>query len=276
MTNIQAGSIIAVLMISVIFCGADALGQEVTAKRSTLEVIRRASLENFALEVELERPAHGFMPGQGRTTRLLRLTVGKDVTAMVWNATQLPPPKYFPPGGGYSGGDFDSDGNLIMPISFTGASLRDPMVNEEYSESIAFHVAPDGSVTQSGPSPFLVRHDPSSMKTESLGLMDRILWALGRPWDGFGGVISEEEEANGNRSLRTTTGGWSVMAAPGFERTCDLLIAPGDGFLIRHADFGRGRRSRPPVQSWCWSGPENQPGAVREWESLGSHRRTGG
>jgi len=188
------------------------------------------------LEVEVNRPANGELPGQGNATSMMRFTVGKAVRASVWTAPQLPAPKYFPPEtGGYRAFDYDAEGNLIVAMWSEGATLRDESVNEEYSECLGFRVAPDGTSTRPNATPFLFRHPPSASNTESLGLLRRILWALGRPWaDGLGEVTSEDLDAHGTCRLRAA-GWWAGTFAPG---VCDLLIEPGNAHLVRQASFG--------------------------------------
>jgi hypothetical protein len=209
-------------------------------------------MESFSLKIEVERPAKAFMPGQGRTTRLLRATVGRDVTAMVWKVIQLPPPIYYPPDTeGYQGVDFDSDGNLIVTIASEGASIRDTEINEEYQDETMFLVAANGSATQTGPHAFLMRHHPSAKNTESLGVLGRVLWALGRPWgDGLGDTVSDKALPNGLRKVRTTTDGWSFKYVAKFRSECELIVAPGDGFLVRHADLGSDAKCHSEGTRW--------------------------
>ena len=40
------------------------------------------------------------------------------------------------------------------------------------------------------------------------------------------------------------------MSAPGFETPCELVVASSDGFLVRHADFGRGVKSQAEGTRW--------------------------
>jgi hypothetical protein len=197
--------------------------------------VRQASPETFTIEVEVDQPVHSFLPGQGRSTRVIRFAVGKDVTASVWKTTQLPDPNFFPPGtGGYQGGDYDVDGNLIIWMWSEGATLRDQTVNEEYSEFLGFRVAQDGTSKPPSSTSFLARYRPSTSNAETR-LLCRIFWALGRPWaDGLGDTLSEEFNADGTCRVRTA-GWWAGTSGSG---VCELLIEPANRYLVRRASFG--------------------------------------
>ncbi len=219
------------------FLSIDGLAQEPPKETSALAHVRRASPGTFTLEVEVDRPAHHFLRGQGLATRTMRITVGGDVTAMVWKVTKLPDPKYLPPdAAGHQEFDYDADGNLIVPIWVEGAALRDAFTNEEYSESIGFRVAPDGTAKEmQSPGVLLIRHRASESNTEGLGLLRRVFWALGRPWaDGLGEMMSEDLDADGSCRLRTA-GWWVGNSGSG---VCELLIEPPNGHLVRRASFG--------------------------------------
>ena len=90
MLGTRSPCMIAVLIVCVVAWSTDGFGQEPAEGRSTLAHVREASPETFTIEVEVDQPVHVFLPGQGRSTRVMRFTVGKDLTAIVWNASQLP------------------------------------------------------------------------------------------------------------------------------------------------------------------------------------------
>ncbi len=227
-----------VVNVSCILLGAScAFAEEPLKENSTLSQVRRVMPESFTLDVEIDLPVVLLMPGQGQTTRTMRVTVGEDVTAIVWKALQLPVPKYYPPDtGGYQGGDYDADGNLIVHMWSEGATLRDQGVNEEYSESMGFRAAPDGTVAGKTSGASLSRLRPSASNTISLNLLRRILWALGRPWpDSFGREILGDLSADQPKRLRAA-GSWSPGS--GFGAVCELVIEPSNGYLVRQASFG--------------------------------------
>jgi len=218
-------------------CSGPAFGDELTREKSALAQVQQGSPEAFTLAVEVDRPISVFLPGQDRTTRVMRVTVGQDVTAIVWKASKLPDhPKFYPPhAAGYEGGDYDAQGNLMVSMASEGATFRDDTTNEEYSETIAFRVAPDGTTHQLSSVPTLCQRQVSDLNTESMNLLRRVLWALGRPWThGLSRDSSEGANANGTRRVRST-GGW---AATQDESVADLLVEPGQGGLVRQASFG--------------------------------------
>lgn len=229
---------IAALMICVVSWVTDGFGQDPSKPqpKTTLAQVREASLDSFTLAVEVDLPVHLFIPGQGRATRVMRVSVGKDVLAIVWKASQLPVPKYYPPDThGYQGGDYDVDGNLIVPMWSEGASFRDQSVHEEYSEGTGSYVAPDGAAKPLNSGALLSRRRPSDSNTVSLNLLRRVLWALGRPWpDSLGDGMSLELNADGTQRLRTA-GSWAPTSGSGVS---ELLIEPSNGHLVRQASFG--------------------------------------
>jgi hypothetical protein len=166
----------------------------------------------------------------------MHVTVDTDVTAMIWKASHLPDAKYYPPHTpGYQQLDYDAEGNLVVSMWSEGATIRDQRIHEEYSESTGSRVASDGAIVGKTSGAFLSRRRPSDSNTVSLGLLRRILWALGRPWvDGLGDPMSEDLDADGNKRLRAS-GWWVGTSASGL---CDLLIEPGNGHLVRQGSFG--------------------------------------
>lgn len=236
MLGTRSPRMIAVLVVCVAARSTDGIGQEPTGERAILGHVRQASLETFTMEVEVDQPVHIFLPGQGRSTRVMRFSVGKDLTAIVWRASKLPDPKYFPPNTpGYQQIDYDADGNLIVPMGSEGATLRDQSLIEEYSEHAGFRVSLDGMSKRLKSGAFLVRRRPSDSNTVSLGLLRRILWALGRPWvDGLGRVTSEDADPDGTQHVRAA-GWWVGTSGSG---VCELVIEPANGHLVRQASFG--------------------------------------
>ncbi len=216
---------------------ARAIGQEPTEAQSTLAHLHRKSLSTYTLEVEVNLPVNLMMSGQGRATHVMRITVGNDATAIVWKASDLPPPTYYPPDTGKSHAmDYDAKGNLKLAMWSQGAALRSQAIHVEYSESIGLLVAPDGAVLRRTDGGMLNRRNPADSNTVNLNLLRRILWALGRPpTDGIGDLRSGDVKANGTHQLRTD-GWWS----PGYGAgaICELWIDPGNGYLVRQASFG--------------------------------------
>jgi len=98
------------------------LAKERAAAQPALTQVRRATPDVFTLEVEVERPIFVRRGGQGNTALIVRITADKDVTAVVWKASKLPDPKYYPRDtNGYEGVDYDADGNLILWMGSEGA-----------------------------------------------------------------------------------------------------------------------------------------------------------
>lgn len=226
---------IAVLIVCVVAWSTDGSGQEPAEGRSALREVRRSSADVFTLEVEVDRPAS--LPGQGIATWVMRFTVDKDVTAVVWKASLLPDPKYYSPDtNGYQPVDYDAEGNLIVSMWSEGAMTHDQTICEGYRESTGFRVAPDGRTKRRlNSGALLVRRPPSNCNMETLGLLQRILWALGRPWtDSLGEVASEDADPDGTRRVRAV-GWWIGTSGSG---VCELLIDPSNGYLVRRASFG--------------------------------------
>ncbi len=187
--------------------------------------------------------------GQGSTTRILRVTVGKDVTAMAWRASRLPPPKYFPPNTpSYQPIDYDDEGNLILWMPSEGATVRDVRIHEEYSSGTSYRVAPDGRVVHmrenSGVS--LYRYSPTYSNTNGLARLRAIRLALGRPpGDGFGELEAESANPNGTSEIRAV-GQYSPYSAVG---VWNLVVDPANGHLVRSGSFGP-RGGQPRLQFW--------------------------
>ncbi len=231
-------------------CSGPAFGDELTREKSALAQVQQGSPEALTLAVEVDRPISVFLPGQDRTTRVMRVTVGQDVTAIVWKASKLPDhPKFYPPhAAGYEGGDYDAQGNLLLSMPSEGATLCDHISSEEYSETLAFRVAQDGTAQAMASVPSLSRRRAADLNTVNLNLLRRILWALGRPRaEGLGEVVVEEGTPDGTKRVRAT-GWWSGAFAPG---VCELVIEHTNGYLVREAKFLRAEGESPAAECRC-------------------------
>ncbi|MEK6675642.1 MAG: hypothetical protein AABZ47_08315 [Planctomycetota bacterium] len=237
----------AILVLLVLSCGllaTSAIGGEQPETASVVTTLQRGIPEAFTLEVELNLPVHFFLPGQGNITKVTRITVGKDVMAIVWKASKLPPAKYYPPNtGGYQGGDFDANGKLMVAMWSEGATIRDQRVHEEYLEGGGFSVGPDQEpVPTGGVAVHLSRFPPSHENTVIMNTLRGIRCALGRlSGDDLGELESDVAKPDGTRELRVT-GQFSPFSGIG---VWDLVIDPANGDLVRHAGFGaRGEEPR--------------------------------
>lgn len=209
--------------------------QQTPEAKSTLAQVQAASLARFTLEVEVDRTMHQSLRGQGGGTRIMRITMDRDATAIVWKVSDLAPPQYYPPDTpGYQPMDYDAEGNLKLAMWSEGATFRDQTLHEEYSESIGYLVAPDGGVLRETPSALLNRYRPSESNTVSLNLLRRILWALGRPdVAGLREVTSEATKPEGTQRVQAV-GWWATGAGSGVS---ELLTEPDTGYIVRHASF---------------------------------------
>lgn len=248
MSSRHPESVIGVLFFSIISAFSEAFGQDPVVVRSTLEAVRHTSPDTFTLEVEVDRPVGALLRRQGSASYVVRITAAKDTIAIVWKASGLPRPKYYPPDTpGYQGIDYDANGNLIVSMWSEGAAFRDQTVNEEYSEDFGFRVAPDGTTKRrQGPgAPLLSRYQASNSNTQMINLVRRILWALGRPWaDGVTTLVNEAAGPDGTKRLRAV-GDWAPSSGTGL---CELLAEPGNGYLVRQASFG-GEGEPPRAES---------------------------
>lgn len=220
------------------------------APEPALSRVRRASLDVFTLEVEVERPAFALRQGQGNTTVIMRVIAAEDVTAIVWKASKLPPPKYYPLGtNGYEGVDYDADGNLILWMPSEGATIRDGNIHEEYSEFTQFFVAPDGKVARRASGTILNRHDPSYSNTQGMSMLHCIRWALGRPpADDLGESEVEDAHPDGTREIRAR-GQYSPYSGEG---VWSLVVDPAHSHLVRQASFAGTREE--PRKKWLSEG----------------------
>jgi hypothetical protein len=238
------------LIAGVVTCAADVLAQESPLAQPVQTRVRQAGLDVFTLEVELEYPVLLFLRGQGNTTVVMRIAVDKDVTTLVWRASRLPEPRYYPIGtNGYEGIDYDADGNLILWMESEGATIRDNNVHEEYRESTCFRVAPDGAIVKQSSGTMLNRYDPSYSNTQGMAMLRAIRRALGRPpVEDLGEVETEDANPDGTRNLRLT-GQSSPYSGMGVWR---LVVDPANGHLVRQAGFGR--RGQEPRLKWISEG----------------------
>jgi len=226
------------------------LAEERPAAQPVLTQLRRASPDVFTLEVELERPTSVLRPAQGNTTLAVRISVDKDVTAIVWKASKLPPPKYYPRDtNGYEGVDYDADGNLILWMRSEGATIRDEDIHEEYVERTCFRVAPDGTIARQATGAMLNRYSPSYSNTEGISMLRTIRLALGRPpADDLSELEREGANPDGTRDLRVT-GQSSPYSGLG---VWSLVVDPANGHLVRQASFGG--RGEEPRHKWLSEG----------------------
>ncbi len=226
------------------------LAEEPSAARSTLPQVRRAGLDVFTLEVEVERPVFRLRQGQGNTTQVLKIAVDENVTAIVWKPSKLPPPKYYPLNTrGYEGVDYDAEGNLILWMGSEGATIRDENIHEEYLESTCFRVASNGAVVSQVSGTSLNRYRPSYSNTQGFSMLDCIRWALGRPpGDDLGELETEGANPDGTRELRVT-GQSSPYSGLG---VWSLVVDPANGHLVRQASFGG--RGQEPRHKWLSEG----------------------
>ncbi len=239
-----------VFLVACILLGAScAFAEEPSTAGSAFSKARRASLDVFTLEVEMDLPVILLAHGQGTTTRILRVTVGKDVTAMAWRASRLPPPKYFPPNThSYQPIDYDDEGNLILWMPAEGATICSLRIHEEYSSGTSYRVAPDGRIVllRKNSGTFLRRYSPSYSNTSGLGILRTIRLALGRPpVDALGELVEESVNQDGATKLRTT-GRYSPYSGSG---VWEFLIDPGNGQLVRRGSFATGA-GEPWLQFW--------------------------
>jgi len=227
----------------------DGSGAGAFAQEDALLQARRAMPENFTLEVEINEEGTVFWMRHGQSSRVLRATVTKDVIAIVWKADQLPSPKYYPPEKrAHEASDYDAEGNLLLSMPSEGATLCDHISSEEYSETLAFRVAQDGTAQAMASVPSLSRRRAADLNTVNLNLLRRILWALGRPRaEGLGEVVVEEGTPDGTKRVRAT-GWWSGAFAPG---VCELVIEHTNGYLVREAKFLRAEGESPAAECRC-------------------------
>lgn len=204
--------------------------------------------DNFTLEVEVELPVAPLLPGQGSTTRSMRVTVGNDIIASVWKASQVPAPKYYPlrtPG--YQAIDYDAEGNLIVSMWSEGAAVCDAALHEEYSESHGYRVGPEDAVKGQVSGSFLRRYPPSYSNTEAMSMLRTIRRALGRPPAGdFTDLEEAKAKTDGAVGLRVV-GQSSPYSGSGVWH---LVTDPTKGHLVRSGRFGpRGGTPRIEFQT---------------------------
>ena len=240
--------LLVLLVLSCGLLGTWAIGGEQPEGTSIVTTLRQSISEEFTLEVELNLPVHVFLPGQGNTTQVHRITVGKDVLAIVWKASKLPPAKYYPPNtGGYQGVDFDADGRLIVSMCSEGAAIRDKRVHEEYWEYVGFRVAPDETTVPTRGAVLLDRYPPSHNNTSSMSTLRGIRCALGRlSGDDLVELESDDAKPDGTRELRVT-GQFSPFSGLG---VWELVIDSANGNLVRQAGFGA-RGEVPRITCSC-------------------------
>lgn len=180
----------------------------------------------------------------------MRITVAKDVTVVVWKASKLPEPRYYPPGtNGYEGIDYDADGNLILSMWSEGATIRDENIHDEYLESTGFRVRSDGAIVGHLAGTFLNRYNPSYSNTQGMVMLRAIRWALGRPpVEALGELETEDANPDGTHTLRVT-GQTSPYSGKGVWR---LVVDPANGHLVRQASFGG--RGQEPRLKWISEG----------------------
>lgn len=241
---------IIVLVVGVLSYSHCILADDRLAVQPALTQVRRADLDVFTLEVEVERPIFVLRQGQGDTTLVMRITVDKDVTAVVWKASKLPPPKYYPIGtNGYEGVDYDTDGNLILWMGSEGATIRDQNLHEVYLENTCFRVAPDGAIVSQISGTMFDRYSPSYSNTSGMSMLRAILWALGRPpAEDLGALEMDDANPDGTRDLRVT-GQNSTYSGLG---VWNLVVDPANGHLVRKASFGG--RGQEPRLKWLSDG----------------------
>ncbi len=223
---------------------------EESGAQPALTKVRQASLDAFTMEVEIERPTSVLRPSQGNMTLVMRVTVDSGVTAIVWKASKLPTPKFFPLGtNGYEGIDYDSDGNLILWMGSEGATMYGQNIHEEYSENTQFFVAPSGTVVHQGSGATLDRYLSSNTNTPGMANLRTIRWALGRPpAEDLNELETEGSNPDGTRALRVS-GQNSSYSGPG---VWSLVIDPANGHLVRQASFGG--RGLEPRSKWLSEG----------------------
>lgn len=231
-----------VLVLCVLSWATSGIASGPSAVKSALKQVQRPFPETYTLEVEIELPVALLLPGQGQTTQLMRVSVDKDVIAIVWKASQLPVPKYYPPGtGGYQGIDYDGDGNLIVSMWSEGATFCDQDIHEQYSESAGSRVAPNGVVVGQVSGAVFWRHSPSFFNTDNMSMLQAVWRTLGGPLgDDFGELEVQEVKADGTHELRVA-GQASRYSGRG---VWNLVIDPANGNFVRSGSFGP--RDGPP------------------------------
>lgn len=212
------------------------LGQDPAPVASALFRVKQALPGSWTLEVQVEQPVNLFQPGQGNVTRVMRATVGDDITAIVWQTPDLPALTYHAPETtGEPAKQHDANGNLQVSTWLRRATFRDQAFHEEYAETVGFLVAPDGTILGQSSGASLDRRRPSDSNTISWNLLRRVLWALGRPWlDGRETVLSDVSRADGTQHLRARVW-WGSSPTAGVS---ELVVEPANGSLVRRATFG--------------------------------------
>ncbi|MEK6674939.1 MAG: hypothetical protein AABZ47_04705 [Planctomycetota bacterium] len=239
------------LVLLLLTCGiwaASSIGGDDRQKTSVVTNLHESMPGEFTLEVEQNRPVSVFMPGQGNGTHVMRITIGKDVMAIIWKASELPPPKYFPPNtDGYQGGDFDAQDRLILSMCSEGATIWDQRVHEEYLEYVGFLVAPDQTTVPTRGAVLLNRFPLTDDNTSGMTTLRGIRCALGRlSEDDLGDLEEDILKPDGMRELRVM-GQFSPHSGIG---VWELVVDPANGNLIRQASFGA-RGEKPRVTCSC-------------------------
>ena len=249
-SNCWRGRGVVVLVAGVVTYATCILAEERAAAQLALTQVRQASPDVFTLEVEVEHPIFVRRGGQGNTTRVVRITVDKEVTAIVWKASKLPPPKYYPlHTNGYEGVDYDADGNLILWMGSEGATIRDENIHEVYLENTFFRVVPDGTIAHQATGTMLDRYPASYSNTQGFSMLQCIRWALGRPpAQDLSELETERTNPDGTRNIRVT-GQSSPYSGLG---VWSLVIDPANGHLVRQASFGG--RGQEPRRRWLSEG----------------------
>jgi hypothetical protein len=233
-TNLFSRLVLAAAMIPL--AGVRAMGETPWQAGDVGAKIQGGIPAAHTLEAEITLPVALLLPGQGNTTRRMRMTVNPDELALVWTTSALPTPKYFPPGtGGYQPLDYDSDGNLVVSMWQEGAMVRDEGVQDEYAESTGFRVALDGTVRGQVTGSFLRRYPPAFTNTEGGSMYQAIRRSLGRPpAEDFSRVLNADYQPDGTYRLRAA--GQSSEHS-GFG-VWTLTVDPANGELVRSGVFG--------------------------------------
>jgi len=205
---------------------------------SLLKTLKDTCSTPFTLTVEVVRPTFFIFRGQGNTKLVMRMTIGDDKSAIVWKASELPEPAFFPLGtDGYKAVDYDPDGNLLLSMWSQGATILEATRHEEFLEGITYKVSPEGAITEMpSPTPLLERYYfDSGKKSREIGPIPIILCALGHVSPkNFDDLQNYEESPDGLHEFRITGHGPSDLGIGIWSLTVDRK----SDNLIRKAEFG--------------------------------------
>ncbi len=215
--------------------GADYTNASILASMRAADSTVWSSCE---VTLEIEEPAHSFLPDQGNIKKMCALLRGEAFQALECTTIENAQILYRPLGTpGYETYDYDGDDLIVWHLT-SQVMLIDTSRNEAYREYRGGVVNPRGQLVEETTAQTLSVYKPSDHTNASH--LEHYSWTTGR---GFSGQLDRivEHRVDANQMVHCRAAGSHAST------TWKIILDPGAGWLVRSATLTRGGQGGPSI-----------------------------